>query len=116
MKPRPSGEGADHIGPETRPMGFSRHNHRHLAVAHALNEMESIGIRGNIDDLIFDALAIKGACGSRALDAGGLAVNGDVHFFLAGWEDAKNRSRIAKCASKEMEQGIGQPRISSRIA
>src|SRR5690606_39828068 len=85
MRPQPSGESADHIGPEARPMGFSCHNHRHLAITHALNEMESIDIGRNIDDFIFDTLAIKGACSGRALDAGGLAVNGDVHFFLTDW-------------------------------
>ena len=42
-------------------MGFTCHNHRHLAITHVLNEMESIGIGIDIDDFIFDTLAVEGA-------------------------------------------------------
>lgn len=67
-------------------MGFPGDDHRHLTIAHPLNEIESAGIGGNINNFIFDTLAIEGTRGRGALDAGGLAVNGDVHFFLTGWE------------------------------
>jgi hypothetical protein len=43
--------------------------------------IEGIRIFGNVDNLIGNADAVERAIGGCALDAGGLAVNGDGHNF-----------------------------------
>jgi len=65
-------------------MGFTSNNNRNLTVSEALNEIVRIGIGGNVDDSIFNALTVERAGGCGALDAGGLAIDGNVHFFLTG--------------------------------
>src|SRR5690606_14204494 len=81
-----SGERADHVGTEARPMLFSGDHDGNLAVAEALHQFIGSDIGGNVDDGIVDALAVEGAGGRGALNAGGFAVDGDAHGVLAGLE------------------------------
>jgi hypothetical protein len=80
-------------------MMLSGDYHRHLPIAKTLYQIESCRICGDIDDVILDALAIERACRCGALDAGWLAVDGNVHGFLVvSKKGAENRSRIRRCS------------------
>ncbi|MNE59123.1 hypothetical protein D3C80_1542000 [compost metagenome] len=91
-----SADRADHIRPETRPMPFAGDNDGNLHVTETPDMIERIRIFGNIDDLIGDADAVERAIGGGALDAGGLAVNGDGHNFLSR-SRFRTRLNIADC-------------------
>src|SRR5690606_23191083 len=55
---------------------------RNLPVAHVLHAGERVLVAGDVHHRIVDAFAVEGTGGGGALDAGGLAVDGDVHFGL----------------------------------
>jgi hypothetical protein len=78
---------------------------RHLPIAKTLHQIEGCRICGDIDDVIFDALTIERACRCGALDAGWLAVNGDVHGFLV----------VFKKRAQEIDRASADARSKAQI-
>jgi hypothetical protein len=108
---RISGERADHVGPKTSPMALPGDNDRYLAVAKTLDKRECLCVFGDVNESVSDALAIESTGGGRALNAGGLGIDGNGHGFLEKMAaDGRCRTEL----SPEQKSGFGQDTTSER--
>src|SRR5699024_222899 len=73
------GERLDLVGAEAGPVVAAREDHRRLLVAECLDRLERLRVRGDVDHGVLQAMLLQRTIRGIALDAGGLAEDGDGH-------------------------------------
>src|SRR6185437_13314900 len=75
-----SGEPFDPVWAEARPVVVARYHDGRLQVAERHYVVARLGVQGDVDFFVGDALLVQRLVGGVALHAGRLGVNGDAHW------------------------------------
>src|SRR6185437_5982678 len=80
-------EALDAIGAEARPVLIARDDDRRLQIAERHDVVTRLGVKGDVDLLVGDALLLQRLVGGVALHACRLGVHGDGHLRYSSWNE-----------------------------